>query len=737
MKKEMMRKTAALGMALALSAGAGFGLVRPEKATAAVVEQEVARENFHGEGLDLYDWRYRENMGIDVERESAVVQMLDPLNGTGLTTLAKYGGKGVRVEAEFERLVMSGTGFFGFVLGASMSADNVNILQHALGAQTQPMALIYFVNDRSALKLAVQYRAEEGGAIAYKEYVCAGFTPADAVSSIIFADQTVVLEYGADGAMKVSLAGDEPQVLAEEAAGLLPALDGHAGMTTMEPGIEVSLRKFDVSDGDGGNKSALRDSGDAIKGVFSRFEYAGTKRFYTGTDNLVRFGRLSDLSSTLVFRHAVRASANVPDDVLKLEFKVRPERIVGDKRFEVRLGMREISDLSDSPDSYALYLAQKNGALVYGLTYHCRPEGYASATEVIKIAETPLPYDFGEEIAFEIRQDYDGLLSVYAGGKLLKTVSGLPRPGGYIGFMQSGASTDGQNYIEAELDDVCVYNRYDERPENTGIDLDFSSGEINVNEWHVSSNASYGRTGGVYVGDGALRFDNVGNDSKFVTKYRYANFEMTFDIVDLRRRAVKDAFGNKIYPVSSVFGVMFGIETYAATFMSMYMQSPMLSFQTTVDAETWEKAGDTVVTLYGSDANDAGTALPEKYDFFDPANEDKRVNVFVSHIDSRFVVKLKYEGETEWHTVYDKTFGRAYIGHIAVWGMGAGSTADMISCGQFAIDNLKIANRDSVPNTVEVPFVSNRQPAPGDYIYQDRDDDEEFLIEDMKIPKGE
>ena len=479
----------------------------------------------------------------------------------------------------------------------------------------------------------------------------------------------------------------------------------------------------------------MREDSDVLAGIFTKFEYAGTERFYAGQDNYINFSPDSDEDSTLIYRQAVQASANVEKNVVALQFSFCPKEIKGNKKFEVRFGLSRLSDNSDSPDSYAVRFSQKDGDLYYSVEYNCQPDGYENASTVLKVEEKLLPYAPGEDWQVKIEQDYNGFMRIYFDGELYSSVYGLPVPNGYIGFMQSGGTTNDDNYIDVNLDNIKVTNRYDERPENTNIDLDFETGDMNLNEWQISSNARYGRIGGVYVADGVLHFDNVGNDSKIVTKHRYANFEMTFDIVDLRREAVIDDFGNKLYPVSSVFGIMFGIETYAATFMSMYMQSPILSFQTSIDADTWEKDGGTSVTLYGSDSNDPGTVLPDKYDFFDKNNAGKTINVSVSLIDSHLILKIKYSDESEWYTVYEKDFSKSYVGYIAIWGMGAGSEADQISCGQFTLDNLKITNKDSSPNLIEVPFESNRPTPPGDYVYIDRNDDDEFLIENMEIPK--
>lgn len=718
--------------------------------SAAVAEDELIHENFHGSDIEYYDWRYQENVGIEVVKESSVLQILEPLNGTGITSVAEYGQEGIVAELDFGYLSLASTGFFGIIFGAGIAGDNVSALNYVLsGAQEEPFTFLYFILTQEVLALVVYNTLstdlnildQNGDELRFSAgvYYFDDFTPADAGSGVALRDQTLRVCYGKDGSLAISVRASgvdsEEQVLGTLSGGKLPAVNGHVSLVTMEPGVNLEIRKVHISDETGSSQSIFDEETDSLTGNFTSFVYTGTKNFYAGPDNFVRFSPESANDSTLIFRQGIQASENVPENVLSLSFTMRAAQIVGDKRFEVRFGLKQLSAISDCPDSYAVYFCNLDGELGYGMDYLAQPDGYKHGTNVVKISPKKLPVSFGDEIEIRAEQDYNGFFRLYCNGLLLDSVYGLPKPGGYVGFMQSGSDTDADNFIDVSIDDVSITNRYDNCPANTNIDLDFESGELNLNEWQISSNASYGRTGGVYVADGVLRFDNVGNDSKMVTKHRYANFEMSFDIVDVRREVVRDSFGNKIYPVSSVFGVMFGIETYAATFMGMYMQSPILSFQTGVDPDTWEKTSGTSVTLYGSDANDPGTVLPDKYDFFDKANDGKIVNVSLSLIDSHFVLKLKYSDESQWYTVYDKNFETTYVGYIAVWGMGAGSENDLFSCGQFTLDNLKITNKDSTPNLADVPYLSNRPSAPGDYVYVDRNDDEEYLIEDMKIPK--
>ncbi len=716
---------------------------------AAVSESELINDNFHGNDIEYFDWRFQENVGIDVVKESSVIQILEPLNGTGITSVSEYGDTGIIVSLDFNYLRFSSTGFFGIIFGAGISNENVSTLNYVLsGAQETPFTFIYFVVTEDVLSLVIYNTVDTNINIADKNgnslrfsagvYYFDDYDLADSDNRVALENQILNVKYGKDGAMAISVIEKEEgteHILGRLQGGKLPSVHGHVALVTMEPGVNLEMREVHISNQDGTNESKFDEENDELSGIFTSFIYTGSKQFYAGPDSYINFTPESGNDSTLVFRQGIQASKNVSKRVLFLEFTLRASQIIGQKKFEVRFGLNQLSANSNSPDSYALYFSNYKGELGYGLTYLSQPSGYKQATQVVKIEEKRLPAAFGEEIKIQIEQDYSGFFRFYCNGRLLDCVYGLPKPNGYLGFMQSGKETDDKNYIDVDIDDVCVINRFDNCPENTNIDLDFESGDLNLNEWQISSNASYGRTGGVYVADGVLRFDNVGNDSKMVTKHRYANFEMTFDILDIRREVVLDAYGNKIYPVSSVFGVMFGIETYAATFMGMYMKSPILSFQTEVDQTTWAKKSGTSVTLYGSTANDPGTVLPEKYDFFDKSNEGKIVNVSLSLIDSHFELKIKYSDETQWYTIYEKNFQASYVGYIAIWGMGAGSEDDLFSCGQFTLDNLKITNKDSVPNLIDVPYKSNRPVAPGDYEYIDKNDDEEFLIEDMKIPK--
>lgn len=90
-----------------------------------------------------------------------------------------------------------------------------------------------------------------------------------------------------------------------------------------------------------------------------------------------------------------------------------------------------------------------------------------------------------------------------------------------------------------------ILNNYYDRPQNSEIIADFNDDDYNVNDWYIKSTGFGGISSGLYVSEGQLHFNNVAQDTTFATRRKYSNFELRFDITDLRRRVVYDEKATK------------------------------------------------------------------------------------------------------------------------------------------------------------------------------------------------
>lgn len=324
----------------------------------------------------------------------------------------------------------------------------------------------------------------------------------------------------------------------------------------------------------------------------------------------------------------------------------------------------------------------------------------------------------------------DGTAEIFIDGEMILRAEGTNAEG-YICLGQKSVAAGA---VEAEIDNVVILNNYYDRPQNSEIIADFNDDDYNVNDWYIKSTGFGGISSGLYVSEGQLHFNNVAQDTTFATRRKYSNFELRFDITDLRRRVVYDEKGNKTYPVSSWIGVSFGCDREyvedIVNFGEFYGTAPLLYFYVDLDAETWEKTSKTKLMLNNYGAYQS-FELPDKFDFYDAANADKIVKIKMTMEDGVLTVKMKYD-DGFYETVLMKDFGFTPLGFVQFWGMGDlgydSTGGDALMVGKFTLDNISVSNLDKKPNIVDSKYESSKRPEREDYPYEEKDDDEEFLI---------
>ncbi|MFA6808817.1 MAG: hypothetical protein WCR27_07475, partial [Eubacteriales bacterium] len=280
------------------------------------------------------------------------------------------------------------------------------------------------------------------------------------------------------------------------------------------------------------------------------------------------------------------------------------------------------------------------------------------------------------------------------------------------------------------------------RPENTNINCTFDNNEYNSNEWIMRSRPYMNNyLNGMYVNDGKLVFNNVAGDTSFSTLYKYSDFEFEMDITDIRREPVIDSDGNIIYPVSSWIGFMFGSPLNNENFGNQVGRYPLIGFEAPIDQKTWErekldngKNAPTRMFILGGGLDNGNIPLPSTFDFWEPKFEGTDVKVKIKVVDNLLNIYLSYEGVPET-LVYSNTMKTSFEGYVYIYGMGNSYYVPEISlgasCGNFAVDNIKITNLDKDGNIIESEYVSNKGEEPIDYPYVDKNDDEEYLLKEI------
>ena len=256
---------------------------------------------------------------------------------------------------------------------------------------------------------------------------------------------------------------------------------------------------------------------------------------------------------------------------------------------------------------------------------------------------------------------------------------------GSLGFLQTGS-------CGVEISDFkLVSNKYD-RPENCNFEEGFEQGIFNANVLTSKTNAatiyrpSYVQVE-EYNGNNVLMFKNTGI-GYIGTNYMYSNFELTFDVPFFQWEAILGENNQVISPTSDFIGVSFGGDT---------IESTGHGFTSAKDLVLISGTGD--VISYFNEYQSKGN-LTEQQPF----------SIRVSVIDSVVTVGLKKMTETVYKEVLTYTISETPTGYVHIWApSNTGAT--------FAIDNIKMVNKDEQANLVNVEFESAKMNVPEDYEY--------------------
>jgi len=184
------------------------------------------------------------------------------------------------------------------------------------------------------------------------------------------------------------------------------------------------------------------------------------------------------------------------------------------------------------------------------------------------------------------------------------------------------------------------------------------------------------------------------------TQYKYANFEMTFDVVYMQREDVTDENGDILIPKSDTMAISLGDESadYEVGTYGYTTSTDTIAFVT----------GDS--GIYSLNNGHSAAAADSGYDFGSSTCEND-FSIKVSMINSVVTVGIKWIEEENFTEVltYTRESGTP-LGHVHIWTIGTNAN--------FAIDNLSIVNKDENPRLVDVYYKSALIEKPDDFAYQ-------------------
>lgn len=365
-----------------------------------------------------------------------------------------------------------------------------------------------------------------------------------------------------------------------------------------------------------------------------------------------------------------------------LKFTQLPEN----ERFAFAFGLQSVESYQGEVGNVEVAFTNNGGIKVEVIAYN-------DAGEAVTVAEAEKCGSLKSNITIDVGVAPGGKLTLKVAGKKICENTQLPVSGeGSIGFVQTGN-------CGARISDVNIVVYQYDAPENCDIDENFDKGTLNTglftSKTLVATNY-YPQSLSVeeYKGNNVLLFERCGM-GYVGTTHQYSNFEMTFDVPYLQRTWVFDENDDILEPMSSRFIVSFG---------GALMDWDTSGYNEAAEAIRFET--DSIVQNMKREYR----GIDENHLFFAEEN-DRGFSVKISVVDAVVTVGLKWLDEKEYSTVLTYTLKQGTpTGYIHLWSN---------EIGNFAVDNIKIVNKDKIPNLVEVEYQTQNFERIPDFAYEE------------------
>ncbi len=479
---------------------------------------------------------------------------------------------------------------------------------------------------------------------------------------------------------------------------------------------------------------------------------AGSSKRYAFNTNTVVDGRIntgdlrvsgavSGVDSSLLFNEGkaiakMRINNYKGADIEKIyqaDFRVELSSFADKGAFRICSGLPSISSSSTDKGALSFNIEKKVGTLFFSVY-----ESYGDGMKNELLAPVEVSgLEEGAKADFSISAYSQGKVTVAINGKkIVDSASFLESGTGYFGFF-----SEGQNSVK--LSNAVVYGYTYNAPENVPSyteSFDRQAGCYNANYFYTASDASPVTPSYLSVDKdvGALHFSNVSN-AHITTKYMYSNFEMEFNIPQMRKTATFDEDGNVISPITTGFGVGWGIEDPMSTAGQTWANSTWIHFEniridSTVD-HTVENSTP-MIRLYSATSCYASSALTKN--FF--SSKEKRVPYLkVSLVNGDLNVYVRYEGESSYgDPVFNYDLGETAEGYLRVLTLGDTSVPakgiGYASISNFSIDDLHIENLDAASYRQEtsVDYRGNSVAGASNFDYDTQTDDSDLIGNKLK-----
>ena len=411
--------------------------------------------------------------------------------------------------------------------------------------------------------------------------------------------------------------------------------------------------------------------------------------------------------------------------------------------FSMAFGLNNLKNETGAEDSFAVKVNYDSASKKFSIGV----SEYTKGGEISVYAPTVIgAIKINRDVTFKVFVDTDRNLTVSvlptgasSETKLVSRYGLNVNPEGYISYISSG-----RNEIMLSDPQILVYE-YD-APETIDYTETFDKNGYNSNVFYSASTASPITPSSLSVENGALRFKNTAA-AYISTRYKYSNFELSFDITDMARTATFDDNGNVVSLINSWFGIAFGVNSIDEAPDTTTRYSTWLQLGRVVPGvENFVKPANVHYLLWDNNGNWNNVTDPQYMTDFNPWStkyDGEVINVKFAVTDGLVELFMKTDGNPDWggpYFTYD--FGKVKTGYVRIF--TAGNTGietkgiEYNDVGNFTIDNLSIKDTDHENAKTLLPtpeYKSNLWGKTPDYDYKTKPDDKDLI--GNKISSGD
>lgn len=396
------------------------------------------------------------------------------------------------------------------------------------------------------------------------------------------------------------------------------------------------------------------------------------------------FPKESTEETRLITKSMARVDESL-EKVASVKANVQLTNIPEGKAFIIAFGLNNVEAMPGDSGSIEIRF-QKKGSLQVAVIANTKDGEAVELSGYKNLATT-------KKVNVEATLNVGGKIVVSVNGKQVCNATSPVDGEGRIGFLQTGA-------CEVKISDIEIATCKYDTPKNCDVFEDFENGTMNRNSLLSSmtiNNAKFNPSQlciQEYDGNQVLMWENI-KAGYIGTKYKYSNFEISFDVPYLARTNEVDQDGNVIKGKSEGIGIAYGCEAAECTSWGYQTATDMVLIRTNSKVE--------------SVSNGKFTSGETMYPVFD-AEKGKAFSVKVNMTDSVITVYLKWMDETKYTKVLSYQLTKETpTGYIQIWATGSGN---------FAIDNLKIVNTDKNPQLEDVAYESAKIERIADFEYE-------------------